>query len=243
MLITKKDGLLTGRAIVWEVDGVTILDRIYTCFDYLENCFIDYAKEHKWWIRTSNSLLSTGDDQTWYTPDDDYQSTSYREFKIVLDRHYDCFPYVDSFRYFDGDRTISTHNGPKFALDSTEGDYRGEVYQCHDCGRTFYGYDSETPEGLFWSEYADCYLCEDCCWYSDGMDDYIPNSDDPIYVHGKYGGDNYPESYVDEWLIEDPDGSEDGNNIVLIDDEYYFVTNRIIFNVDTKKYEVRSNSN
>lgn len=50
MLISRKNGLLTGRALVWKInDKVTILDRIYTCFDYLENCFRDYAKK-KWLV-------------------------------------------------------------------------------------------------------------------------------------------------------------------------------------------------
>ena len=59
LLVSLKGGLVTGRALVWDVDGITLMDRIYTCFDYLENCFLEYAKDHKWWIRYNNSLLST----------------------------------------------------------------------------------------------------------------------------------------------------------------------------------------
>ena len=244
MLITKKDGLLTGRAIVWEVDGVTILDRIYTCFDYLENCFIDYAKEHKWWIRANNSLLSTGEDQEWYSPDDDYTDINTRAFEITLKKSYEYYPYVDSFRYFDGDKTIYTTNGNgAFVLDSTDGEYRGDTYTCENCGAVFHGYDGDTPDELHWSDWAEAYYCDDCCWFCEGLDDYVPNSEEAVYVYGRYGRDTYPQSYIDENIVVDPDGTECSSDIVEIDDDYYFVTNRIIFNVDTRKYEIRSNPN
>ena len=243
MLITTKDGLLTGRAIVWEIGDITLLDRIYTCFDYLENCFIDYAKEHKWWIRENNSLLSTGDDQGWLTPDDNYENVTYREFTITLKKTPEQFPYVDSFRYFDGDRIISTNSSYHCALDSTEGEWRGEVYTCANCGATYYGYDDETPEELHWSEYDDAYYCNDCCWYSDGLDDYISNNEASIDVIGRWSTSNYPESYVTDNLVETPDGTECSSDIVKIDNRYFFVSsNKITFNRETGRYEIRSDS-
>ena len=244
MLITTKDGLLTGRALVWEVDGVTLLDRIYTCYDYLENCFIDYAREQGWWFRESNSLLSTGDDQGWYSPDDNYESVTYREFKVHLDRRYEYFPYVDSFRYFDGDRIISTHCHCSYlSLDSTDGDFRGESYVCDNCGDVFYGYDDEMPDGLHYSNWSDAYYCDNCCWYSNGLDDYIPNSEDSRYVITKWSESlTYPVSYVEENFVSDPDGTETRDNIVRIGNKYYFVSDRIEFNEETRQYEVRSSS-
>ena len=241
MLISKKNDLLTGRAIVWEIGDIVLLDRIYTCFDYLENCFIDYAKSNKWWIRNDNSLLSTGDEQYWLTPDDDYGYANDREFTIKIPCKYDKVPYMDSFRYYNGNE-LSTHPNGGFSLDSTDGEYRGESYICEHCGAEFYGYDGDTPEGLHWSEWGDAYYCDNCCWYSDGLDDYIPNSEDAITVITRWGSDTYPASYVDEHFVDTPDGSEDSDDIVMIDDSYYFVTNKIIFNVDENRYELRKNT-
>lgn len=224
MLITTKNGGLTGRAIVWEMeDGIVLLDRIYTCFDYLENCFIEYAKEHKWWIRDDNSLLHTGDDQYWYSPDDDYSQCTSREFKITLDKHYDYFPYVDSFRYYDENtNTISTRSDFEYtaSLDSTDGEIYGRTeYVCEYCGHTELGYDDEAPDCMCWSEYDDCWYCEDCCWYSDGLDSYVSNGEARISVYDKYENTtDYPQSYVDSNLRTSPN---DSGWIVLIGDKYY----------------------
>lgn len=243
MLITKKDGLLTGRALVWEMeDGITIMDRVYTCFDYLENCFMDYAKEHNWWIRENNSLLDSGSDQWWFSPEDGYKNAVNKRFTLKLDKSYELFPYMDSFRYYDGYNTLSTHSEYDITLDSTEGEIRRTAYECENCGRIFYGYDEETPEGLHWSEWADAYYCDDCCWYSGGLDDYIPNSEDAVYIYNKYGRYEYPQSYLDDTFVEEPDGTESRDDVVLVDDKYYFVDSKIIFNVDTNKYEIRSTS-
>ena len=44
LLICRKNDKILGRAIVWELPEGTFMDRIYTCYDYLENQFIDYAQ-------------------------------------------------------------------------------------------------------------------------------------------------------------------------------------------------------
>ena len=242
MLITKKDGLLTGRALVWEINGITLLDRIYTCFDYLENCFIDYAKEHGWWIRENNSLLNTGDDQWWCTPDNNYTEPVDTKFRLQINKHYDYFPYVDSFRYFNGVDTLSTHSEYSCCLDSTDGYYGQCEYICEGCGATFYGTEDDIPEGLHWSEWSNGYYCDDCCWYSDGIDDYVSNSEDAVVIRDRYFKHTYPKTYFDDYFVKNPDGSESHDDIVEIDDNYYFVTDYIIFNVDTNKYEIRSHS-
>ena len=84
--------------------------------------------------------------------------------------------------------------------------------------------------------------CDDCCWYSGGLDDYIPNSEDAVYIYNKYGRYEYPQSYLDDTFVEEPDGTESRDDVVLVDDKYYFVDSKIIFNVDTNKYEIRSTS-
>ena len=168
MLITKKAGRLTGRAIVWEIDeNTTILDRVYTCFDYLYNCFIDYAKDHKWIIREDNSLLHTGEEQYWLTPDDDYNSAKHLSLKIQLDHSYEEFPYVDSFRYYNESENYLTTNIDECALDSTDGDWCRNSISCECCGEVYYGYsEDELPDGLHWSEWGDGYYCDNCCYWS-----------------------------------------------------------------------------
>lgn len=63
MLVCFRDGLVAGRALVWEIGDETFMDRVYVCDDYLEEQFFIYAKEHKWCVRDDNSLLHSGDNQ------------------------------------------------------------------------------------------------------------------------------------------------------------------------------------
>ena len=224
MLIATKNGMLTGRAIVWEVDGVTLMDRVYTCFDYLENCFFEYAKEHKWWIRANNSLLNNGENQYWYTPDDDYSQTTDREFRIKLKDRYSCFPYVDSFRYYnEAKNVISTNDVFNCRLSNTDGSYDGGCrWECYNCGAEFYSdYDDDCPEELHYCERDGEYYCDDCCWYCDYLDEYIPNGDPAVRVYFDVNDcQEVPESYA-----------ENEEDLVYIDGYYY----------DTNEFKVRQN--
>lgn len=249
MLITKKGGRLTGRAIVWEIDeNTTLLDRIYTCFDYLENCFIDYAKEHKWIIRENNSLLHSGEEQRWLVPDDDYNCPRPIPMTIKLKSRYDQFPYVDSFRYYNDDKNTISTSFDKYCLDSTDGDYMRCSITCDNCGRVFYGYDEDgdLPDEMHYSEYADMYVCDDCSFYSEILEDYIPDSTVTVSIHTHYGHEDFPKDLLDEYLVTDPSQlTNRDTTIVEIDGEYYLYDDyltKLVFNVDTQKYEIRSNS-
>lgn len=247
MLITLKDGLLTGRAIVWQMGEITLLDRIYTCFDYLENCFIDYAKEQGWWIRENNSLLSTGDDQYWLTPDDNYTSSVRKVFKLTIPKVYDLFPYMDSFRYYDDYKELSTCDiyDSCVALDSTDGTItRPEVFTCACCGNTYTGYNGELPDDIYWSERDQEYYCGDCCWYCYELEDYIPNTDEKTLVYvSKLNEDYYPWSYVEDNLITDPN-DETEESIVEIDGKYYSTNYPYIeYNEEEQCYVLQSNPN
>lgn len=243
MLITKKAGRLTGRAIVWEIDeNTTILDRVYTCFDYLYNCFIDYAKENKWIIREDNSLLHTGDEQYWLVPEDNYTTSRHLSFKIKLDKDYEFFPYVDSFRYYNQTENYLTTELSECALDSTDGDYCRCSVQCDHCGRTFFGYDDDDlPDELHWSDWSDEYLCDDCCFWSDRLEQYIPNSVEHVFVHtGSIAGDNVPLCEIRSDIVSNPEEAENIEDpIVVIDEKYYYLNeckNIIAFSLDKNCY-------
>ena len=248
MLITTKDGKLTGRAIVWEIDeNTTILDRIYVCYDYLEQCFTDYAKQNKWIIRENNSLLHTGEEQMWLTPDDDYSDAKSIDFSIKLNKRYSYYPYVDSFRYLSEDHLLLTTQLSPVALDSTDGGYSGESLVCDNCGRTFYNCDEDDlPDELHWSEWAECYLCDDCCYWSEYLDDYIPNHVERINVYaGDWDPMYLPKSELPDYLVTTEEEAKHADcAIVCIDNKYYELEacDNIVFNKETEKYEIRPNS-
>ena len=236
LLICKKDDKILGRAIVWELPEGVFMDRIYTCYDYLENQFIDYAQNQKWHYRRSNSLLSDGEYQEWYGPEDNY--TDYREYDLTikLDRHYEYMPYVDSFRYYDEhNNTISTnpYKG-NYRLSNTDGSYIEEdlcTYTCECCGDTASASDDELPVGWVYSDWEDGYLCEDCAIYCDGLEEYISmETTTVIVIDEKQDKKTYPESYVennsdfckigDQWYSVYCDAVEyDGTSYILKKDE------------------------
>lgn len=210
MLISTKDGRLTGRALLWEIGDITLMDRIYTCYDYLENCFREHAKENKWWIRDDNSLLNNGDNQYWLSPDDNYNVARKDEFRIELNKHYDYFPYIDSFRYYDGDKTLSTNCVFDNFCSCTDGSYEASdnYMECYCCGQSFYGsYDGDVPDELHYSEWADAYYCDDCCWWCEYLEDYIPNSEDGVRAYiDKDVSETVPQSWAEDNGYEEIDG-------------------------------------
>lgn len=252
MLISTRDGQLTGRAIVWRIGDITIMDRIYTCFDHLVDYFISYAKEHKWWIRTDNSLLSTGDNQYWFSPDDNYANVQYRRFSIIIKNEPEKFPYMDSFRYYNPDTLTLTNyvieDGDYAELDRTEGDWEvcsRTVWTCEHCGRTFTTYsDEDAPDDLHYSEYDDCWYCDNCCWYSswDGL--WYPNSMEETNVYfTKDFSHSVPNCKIEDMLIDNSDVSEfnDNSHIVKIDGDYYFTcATCLTYNPETRNYSLNN---
>jgi len=251
MLITTKNGGLTGRALLWEIGDITLMDRVYTVEDYMIECFYDYAKEHKYWIRKNNSLLNTGNSQWWYTPDDNYQTINDREFSIKLKKDYEYFPYLDSFRYLK-DGTLYTHwKDSCCELDSTDGSYTESdcTWECENCGRVYHSYsEDECPDEMRYSSYYDGYLCEYCSWYCEYIDDYVPNNVSTITLTDRNDNEfEVPSDAID--IICDVDGTEHKGEIVEVKDEnnrilYYEIGNpNIEFNLDKGEYVLLSDAN
>lgn len=222
MLICLKNDLIVGRAIIWEIDDKTFMDRIYTCEDYLEESFINYAKENGWYIRENNSLLHSGDNQIWLGPNDEVIDYN---LQIQLKTHYNLMPYMDSFRYFDPDNnTINTFDVyGKISLDNTDGTYEGYPYGCDCCGTIFTSYsEDEIPDELRWSDYEEQYLCEDCRVYCDGIYDYVNEHTNVIYVYTNRGRLLFPEDLVIDESVNIYDTHVLGSDrFVKIDDEWY----------------------
>lgn len=236
MLVYFKNDLVMGRAIVWEIDGNTYMDRVYTCEDYLEDQFIEYAKLNKWYRRINNSLLDTGEDQEWYDPNGNTVSPC---LTIKLKHRYDYYPYVDSFRYFnDNDNTISTcHFYGAIPLDSTDGEAAGTPWSCEYCGRVFFGYDDDTPDELAWSEWNGEYLCEDCRTWCDGIEDYVRRDVPTVDVYTRY--DTLTVCYPHEYVTDSELSQTDVENIG--DDDYFIQLEGNWYRLDSPKLTVKNN--
>ena len=184
MLILTRHGKLAGRAILWEIEGKTYMDRVYTNKDHLVDMFIDYAVKHKFYYRETQSLLSTGDVQYWLSPEDNYSGTKQYELTIPINKRYSHWPYLDTFRYLYVDdseivKWISTvPDGSNASADDPEGWYdlsNQYTWTCGACGDDYFSDDEdEMPDGMHYSDYSGCYYCDNCCYWSETLSDYIP---------------------------------------------------------------------
>ena len=178
VLLNRVTDKISGRAIVWQIGDKTFMDRVYYTKDHMLDVFINYAKEHKWYYREYNSLLDTGDSQSWYGPNDDYQNPNTWNLKIHVG-YYDYFPYIDSFRYFlDRDLYDYPIDGYE-SCDCTDGSTSDSsyCYCCEECGAEYWGREDELPDEIYWSDHDECYYCTDCCTWNDYVDDYVLKSD------------------------------------------------------------------
>lgn len=237
MLVCFKDGLVLGRAIVWEVDGKTFMDRIYTCMDYLEGQFVDYARTNKWYYRQTNSLLGDGEYQRWYGPDDNYGYAREYDLTVKLKEHYEYMPYVDSFRYYNpGDNSINTdpYKGC-IRLSNTDGSYGEEdydIFTCAHCGREQRVYDDDdAPDDMVYSEYEDNWYCDECAVYCDGIDDYVSiNTPTELVYVSRTEQQRYPVSEI-----------AGNSDFIYLDGEYYNLDecDFIEFDEKTDKYIIK----
>ena len=222
MLICVKDGKLLGRAILWEIDGKTYMDRVYVCMDYLEEQFYQYAMEKGWTIREDNSLLYDENSQLWLEASDNYQNAKELNIVLTCKYKYPKFPYMDSFRYFDPDTLKLYCTYPDFItihLSNTDGYYdEGSEYVCPNCGDRVMVYDDD-DHPWYWSELYEEYICPDCAIYNDYTETYIHSNTLTLDVWDGNRQIEVPEMCISgNWT---PDTTEDFCDFVKINNEYY----------------------
>ena len=226
VLLNKNTDKISGRAIIWEIDGKTLMDRVYYTEDHMLDIFINYAKEHKWYYRENNSLLDTGDIQYWFSPEDNYQEVQDYSFSIKIG-YYDYYPYIDSFRYLVGDTLYDYPEDDYQSCDRTDGRNSSAIsYECSCCHDEYYGSEDEVPDEIYWSENDGCYYCDNCCTWCDSVSDYVLNSDiRTVSIAPSYS------RYYPIWYIE-------GNSDFVKVNGYWYTTDNsdLIYNEETGEY-------
>lgn len=186
MLVAFKENKVAGRAIIWEINGKTYMDRVYTYIDYMYDQFINYAETQEWYHRENNDLLYTDECQYWVGPENNYSKSFINsDLCISLPTHYDEFPYMDSFRYYDADTNVlyTTPHSNTVPLDNTNGQIPVLIY-CDNCGCSFLASDEdEIPEDLSYCNYDGNFYCSNCCWQSSYDGQIYPNSIREVAVH------------------------------------------------------------
>ena len=142
-------------------------------------------------------------------------------------------PYVDSFRYYnESNNTINTDPlDGNCCLSNTDGEYNTDdlvYFTCERCGHEERSYsEDDVPDNFNWSEWDECWYCDDCSTYCDGINDYV-SVDTPVrYAYNQRGSCRlYPKSYI-----------TDSGDFVEINDEWYHINSSLItYDEETESY-------
>lgn len=187
LVMVTDDRRLIGRALLWQIDDVKIMDRIYTIDDETyqyhfkkwadDNGYL-YKKEQKW----NNTLFFESKGKT-----------IYKEISFNLKSfRFNQYPYMDTFKFLDtSDGVIS--NIPRTSnvrtLSSADGSTYGydHLFMCEK-SKLFYNYNETTYLDYLsmrvWSGltvYSDVYdlsILKDDATFDDSINDWIFKDDD-----------------------------------------------------------------
>lgn len=130
ILVLKKGDLVAGRALVWDIKGLILMDRIYVAKEHYFEMFYEYARENKWWRKYKQSydykteLLSPEGEQI------------DKSLKIYTDTDFENYPYIDTFTYGDDGMLTNdsssiytyTYNNTDGTRQGGEDDHSGETW-------------------------------------------------------------------------------------------------------------------
>lgn len=178
MLIMKNDdGGLLGRALLWEVGGQKIMDRIYTINDedyqyyfmkWADNNGFIYKKRQNW----ANTLqfVSNGENIE-------------SEIEIQLENSdYSYYPYLDTFKWFDKKSGKLFNYKPKYFTDDTNQfciliSSEGSFSKTSSLEFDEITKDWHHQGNLQYVEYRDLYTQRDNLRYSETIDQWILKED------------------------------------------------------------------
>lgn len=191
MLLLLDNEKLIGRALVWKttdiygygetLEDVYFMDRQYTILDSDVEKFIRYAKEKNWAYKPHNNHYSIG------TVIYNNQKFSGDMTVQMKHKHYDNFPYLDTFKMYDPETGILYNIGEG----ENNEDYNGR-YILED---TDGGYNE--VNNSVWSEWYNTDIDRDDAVWSDPLDDWIL-SEYAVRVERGSGADSYyPENHRD----------------------------------------------
>lgn len=183
---------IIGRAILWEVDGHKVMDRIYTINDEAyQFYFKQWASKHGYYFKS---------EQNWFnTRQFEMLGSKKINLDLVLDlpnKKFDRVPYMDTFKFMDYEGklynfqpkgtefyTLTDTGGRKNGYDHLVTDYLTGVLRYRgDAIRLRYlevdGERAHThPDNCYYSEIMDTYILRDHAFQHPVLRDYIFNDD------------------------------------------------------------------
>ena len=179
---------IVGRALLWELDGYKIMDRIYTISDET------YQFYFKQWATKNDYLFKS--EQNWFNTK---KFENLNGVKVNLDltvklpgvNNLDYTPYMDTFKFLDYDGnlhnaqpkgrdyyTLTTTDGRKHGYDYLVTDVLDDVLRYrHDACYLRYLEAWTSPNNCKYSNILDTYILDRDCVYNDELRDYIFNDE------------------------------------------------------------------
>jgi len=200
LCLYNEENLLCGRALVWKVDGITIMDRIYVTQDYYEKMFQEYARKNDWW---SKSIQSSSSKNQFLDNNGIYRE---RYFTIYTSTTFEEYPYIDTFTYGNDGTLTNNEENTIYSYDSDDEHRNGydDDMIFDDINRIDIPQDESVV--ITAGYYRNCTTHnEDTVWldgeYYWDQDDLITLIDDQYYL--KSSEDICYCNYTSEWLLRD----------------------------------------
>lgn len=113
LILKDKEDKLLGRALLWKLDnGKLFMDRVYCLTEYDERLFVNYAKEKGYYYRNNGNngnIKFFLDGKEVDIQDELYVSVTNSDF--------DNYPYIDTLKDFDMDKSVLHYGVREFDFD------------------------------------------------------------------------------------------------------------------------------
>jgi hypothetical protein len=152
-MLVYQDGNGTGRAILWNLGDVKLMDRIYSNSQHAQKRIESWARKNKYCLREHNKAI--GENGVWFKDK--------KEHEVCL-QHNGVFPYMDSFFFWkeSTESTITlTHRpiGEAQYMNSCQGEHSGFA-GCMHCGNR--GHYIVLNNGRYCKDCATVTECPNC---------------------------------------------------------------------------------
>ena len=169
VLVADNHGLI-GRALLWTIGDMKIMDRIYTIDDETYQFhFKKWADDNGYWYkkeqRWNNSLFFESKGKT-----------IYKEISCELNSFkFNNYPYMDTFKFVDDEGNLYNYQpgGNFYTLSTTDGGRQSDNHLRFDGIDRVYRYSHETV----YLDYLGLYTHQPKCFYSESNDCYILRKD------------------------------------------------------------------
>lgn len=209
-VLFNQEGKVQGRSIIWTVDGQQYYDRIYYTSDLIHDRMKAFFLVKN--IPTCCPMYSS------YSKITIHEDTTNADFdkRVLLQHRY--YPYMDSMKYLDEERSFLTNDECKvdydyLILNDTAGSYEQSnrsMTTCECCGNEVEQDDMCHIDIRRDDNYGSDF-CHSCAVYSEHHSGYITLADS-IYIEG------ISDHVISEAAVQDYDG-----NYILLNDAVILV--------------------